>query len=688
MYCIAHRIITVSVCLFLALQLSAQNNSGKNDIYGERKDSLNATVFTARQKGQFLPKGKDVKVEVISSAGLAKMACCSLADSFENSASVTVGYSDAVTGARQIRLLGQSGIYTQMLDASRPVMRGLSAPFGLNFVPGQWLESIQISKGVSSVVSGVESMTGQINLEHRKPTDEIPLFIQASTMNDLKTDFNIASSLQLNDKWSTILLGHVDFNQIPMDHNGDGFMDDPRSRTVTVANRWLYFDPNGIQIRFGVKGVDDRRQGGQMADMANPWQSDVTNRSLDAYYKMGISLREDNTSNVAMVVNYTYQDLGGTMGYNSYTGRQNSLAFNLLWLNEVNENHKFTVGFNDVYDHYQESLNSRVPLKSPLEFYLTAYPNQRIATPAINDAAVFGEYTYHVGDKFSTIAGVRADWYNTEGVKVSPRLTLRYMPHESIVLRANAGRGIRASVPVVDNIGMLSTTKYLQFDIGNHMLEDSWAFGANATYYLPFWSAYVSVDYFHTQFVEQLVYENNADYIHLYSLSSFGGKSYTDNIQLDISFEPVERLTFNLTGRYTDARQSYLNMSNPVLKEKPMVSRYKGVFNAQYATRLSKWIFDFTASVTGPCKVWDFMEPDYKDGLTEAYPLLYAQVTRRFKGFDVYLGGENLTGYRQTSPIIGASNPWQHGFDASCVWGPIMGTKVYLGFRFTLWKTN
>ena len=197
-------------------------------IYGERSDSLDATVFVSRQAGNYLSKGKEIRTEVISAAGLCKMACCNLAESFENSASVTVGFSDAVTGARQIRLLGLSGTYTQMLDETRPVMRGLSAPFGLSYVPGQWLESIQIAKGASSVINGVECMTGQINMEHRKPTDEKPLFLNAAVMSDTKVDFNIASSLQMGYKWSTVLLGHVSGNFASHDMNGDGFLDDPK----------------------------------------------------------------------------------------------------------------------------------------------------------------------------------------------------------------------------------------------------------------------------------------------------------------------------------------------------------------------------------------------------------------------------------------------------------------------------
>ena len=250
------RISLIITFLSAALSTFAQvvdsngNIVDTTSIYGERSDSLDAAVFVSRQAGNYLSKGKEIRTEVISAAGLCKMACCNLAESFENSASVTVGYSDAVTGARQIRLLGLSGVYTQMLDENRPVMRGLSAPFGLSYVPGQWLESIQIAKGSSSVINGVESMTGQINMEHRKPTDEKPLFINAAVMSDTKMDFNIASSLQMGYKWSTVILGHVSGNIAPHDMNSDGFLDEPKMLQFNLANRWLYMADNGVFLLF------------------------------------------------------------------------------------------------------------------------------------------------------------------------------------------------------------------------------------------------------------------------------------------------------------------------------------------------------------------------------------------------------------------------------------------------------
>ena len=687
------------------------------EIYGERSDSLDAAVFVSRQAGNYLSKGKDIRTEVISAAGLCKMACCNLAESFENSASVTVGYSDAVTGARQIRLLGLSGVYTQMLDETRPVMRGLSAPFGLSYVPGQWLESIQIAKGASSVINGVESMTGQINMEHRKPTDEKPLFLNAAVMSDSKVDFNIASSLQMGYKWSTVILGHVSGNFKPHDMNNDSFLDDPMMLQFNLANRWLYQADNGMQIRFGVRALQDSRLGGQMVENINgysnfydkdtyrltvrpadnlyPWGSDIMNRSLNGYMKIGIPLSEDNSQNIALVGDYSYQDMDSYFGSTKYIADQHSLFGNLLYQNEINESHKFTLGMSATYDRYMEDFRRLVALQDVSDNGLT-----QMAV-----GGIFGEYTFHAGEKFSAITGLRQDFYKKSGNKIvgkfSPRVTLKYMPVEEVVIRANGGRGVRYSTPLIDNIGVFSTGKAFVGSFNDHILEDAWTFGGNVTYYLPFGASsntYISFDYFRTQFVQQMIvdYEHLANAIDFYALD--GNRSFTDNYQLDFSVDPVERFNITVTCRYTNAM---IELAGQGLVEKPMTSRFKGVLNMQYATNLNKWIFDFTASINGSCRVYNFMadlkDADgnliYKDGRTPVYPLLYGQITRRFKGWDVYAGVENLTNFRQKDVILGYQKndaghviPEQPSFDASCIWGPLMGIKAHIGFRFTLWK--
>jgi len=233
-------------------------------ILWENAGTLDMLHITGRRQSNYISRLTPVKTEVITAAGLCKMACCNLAESFENSASVSVGFTDAVTGARQIRLLGLSGNYTQMLEENRPAMRGIQGPFGLSFIPGQWLESIQIAKGNGSVVNGCEAITGQINMEFRKPTAELPLFVNLFLNDALRTEANMASSLQLNDRWSTVVLAHGSADLMRHDSNGDGFLDEPLTNRYSLANRWLYADPSGLQLRFGFRGLYEDRKSGEM----------------------------------------------------------------------------------------------------------------------------------------------------------------------------------------------------------------------------------------------------------------------------------------------------------------------------------------------------------------------------------------------------------------------------------------
>lgn len=716
----------------LSVGMSAQSVD-TTSIYKDRKDSLNATVFVGHQENS-ISRGKTLRTELISASGLQKMACCNLAESFENSASVTVGYSDAVTGARQIRLLGLSGTYTQMLDENRPVMRGITAPYGLSYVPGPWLESIQIAKGSPSVINGLESMTGQINLEHKKPTEEKPLFIQASMMSDTKADFNATSAWQLSPTVYTILLGHVSGNFKTYDMNDDGFRDDPKMLQFNVANRWLYYTPE-LQVRWGVKAVRDHRQGGMdgydksgmeprwASDefileptegnsfakylSESPWGTDITNSLLNAYLKVGKPLREDGSSSIAAIADWSWQKSDSWFGASSYLASQQSGFINLLYRNMLNESHDFTVGLSGTFDHIDEAVAKLDYGQWSGENWNGQRPYSGIADHFFGGA--YGEYTFHAGDIFTSIVGVSADWYKGNGLKVAPRVTLKYSPAEWLVARANGGRGLRYADPVADNIGVMSTHSRLQGNCMERLLEDSWTFGGNLTFYMPLGvdpsKTYVSFDYFRTQFARQLMvdYEVPGTDVNggrdIWFFDSDGRRSYSDNWQVDFNVEPFDRFTVALTGRYTNARQENYGGE---LVEKPMLSCFKGVLNLQYKTNLSRWIFDFTASVNGSARVYDFMkdlkddggELLYPDGRTPVYPLLYAQITRRFRGFDIYAGVENITNFTQMHVLVGDRNaagewtPWTPGFDASCVWGPIMGRRINLGVRLTLWRAT
>lgn len=660
------------------------------DFFLSGENGIEESIISGKQAG--LSKMKPVRTEVITSAGLCKMACCALAESFENSASVTVGFSDAVTGARQIKLLGLSGTYTQMLDENRPVMRGLANPFGLSFVPGQWLESIQIAKGPSSVINGAEAITGQINMEHRKPTDETPLFVQAYGSSDRMFEANIASALQINEKWSVINLAHVGGTTSKMDHNRDGFRDEPEDFQVNLATRWLYYAPSGVQVRFGARYIYDDRLGGQMTatkDMAHnisigSWGSRILNKGINPYVKVGVPLNSDNSANIALVLDYNHHEFNSFFGKTMFDGKQNSAFANLIFQNEFNEFHKLEAGITAQYDNIPQSYRT--------EAYDRSHASEVSFLLNEKSLSAFGEYTFTLDDRLTFVGGLNLAYNSSYGWMLAPRANVKWSITDNVILRALGGRGYRTANIITDNLGVLSTGTtlcgYTPLDSfsGVNPLEDAWTFGGNVTFYLPFGydeeNTYLSFDYFRNDFNHQvIVNQENPYYTRFYNLE---GKSYTNTFQLDFSVDPIERFNITATLRYTDAKVTL--ESGEGLVERPMTSRFKGVLNLQYATAMSKWIFDFTAQLNGRMKLPYPAAAEWGMEYSPVYPMLYAQVTRKFKGIDVYVGGENLTNFRQKDAIISAQNPWADNFNASFVWGPLMGIKVYAGIRYTLWK--
>ena len=662
-----------------------------------QEDTLQESVASARAGG--LQRFSKVKTEAITTAGICKMACCNLAESFENTASVSVGYSDAVTGARQIKLLGLSGVYTQMQDEKMPALRGLSSTFGFNYVPGQWLESILIAKGPSSVANDAGGITGQIDMEHRKPTDETPLFVNLYGSSDKMFDGNIISALQLNDRWSTVLLTYFSYANSMMDHNGDGFRDDPTTRQINIANRWLYYSPGGLQVRFGFKVVNDDRVGGQMgftrkmASQAEPaaWGSLIGNRLYSGYFKAGLPLADDQSSSVAFVTTYNRYETDAAFGCNDYYGRQNSLFTNLLYHNDFNESHTLEAALTTQWDDIAEDFRLGTYGQRQVDYLLIPHKIEIMPGGMV-------EYTYRYQDKLTILTGARLD-YDTYYKKLmfAPRATLKYSFSHDAVLRGSIGKAFHSPSVFADNYGLFSSNRQIalgytseeELSRGFNMdMEEAITMGANFTYYLLLGeedASYVSLEYFRSDFSSQVYadteWEDNTTIVYM-------TQSQTQTIQADLSLDFNKHFNALLTLRYTDPKVRIPGNGTTAahVVERPMTSRYKGVLNLQYKTDLSKWIFDFTAQLNGPMRLPDYAARAWNMEYSPVYPMLYGQVTRKLRAMDIYAGVENITGFRQHDAILGADNPFGRDFDASVIWGPLMGRKFYLGFRYTLWK--
>lgn len=680
---------------------------------------IDEVVVEGQQRGNYAKTGGIMRQEQISFAGLCKMACCSLAESFENSASVTVGYSDAISGARQIKMLGLAGTYTQILDENRPIMQGAGAAYGLSYTPGMWLNSIQVSKGVASVTAGHEAITGQINLEHRKPTDDERLFLNLYFDSELRPEINISSAIPLTkDKsLSTVIMAHGSMHPMSHDNNGDLFVDMPKSDQINIANKWLWQNAGGVQLRWGWKVVNENRLGGAegyKADMYEQMISDplntlygskIHNRNINAYVKLGIPVGYERTftgdpndavqNNVAMILDYDNYLTDSYFGINTVDVIENAFRFNATYAHYFTQRSSLNVGASA----YLRMMNNNY-LQQHVVDAKPAKAWDFMGKSLLAEPGLFAEYTYNIEEKFSLVVGLRGDYSTIAGdyyytpenrgeVLITPRSHIRWSITPRTILRASAGMGYRRQNLVTDNIWMMTTSRDIRFDGLNDDMEAAATFGGSIaqTFHLAGDDqATISFDYFRTQFFNTMVFDQETADNSILIYNSHG-RSFTDNYQIDFNWTPFRGFDLFATFRYTNAKMTLERGDDSYLVERPLTSRFKGLINIQYA--VGRWVFDATAQLNGPMRLpeldGDLAKAQSDPELSPIYPMFFAQVSYKISNLTIYAGCENIGNYKQPHPIVGADAPYAPGFNSSMVWGPLTGVKGYVGIRLNIY---
>jgi hypothetical protein len=607
-------------------------------------------------------------VEVLNEREFLKAACCNLSESFSTSATVDVNYSDAITGAKSIQMLGLDGRYVQLTTELLPSIRGLASPFGLNYIPGTWLESLQISKGAGSVVNGYEAMTGQINLELRKPYNADRLLFNAYVNHMGRVEGNANVSFRLGKRWSNITLLHGDYFNTITDHNSDGFLDMPLLKTGSFVHRWQYFGKK-IETQFGVKGLHELRNGGTTAyyrndSLAPQYGVQMKTWRGEAFAKFGIVFPGMAWKSIGIQASFIYHDQRGFIGVSGYQGIQKNGYLNVIYQSIFgNTKHKFKAGASFMYDDYNET-----------------YANINLQRIEFVPGGFF-EYTLDNLRSVTAVAGIRLDYHNLFGFIPSPRLHIKWEVTKGLQLRVAGGRGWRVPNLFADNISMLVTSRNIQIN-GSIQPEMAWNYGASIQYVFKIRKrdATLVADFFRTDFTNQLLVDREAqDQLVFNNLS---GASFSNVFQFNFTMEPIKKFEIRVAYKFQDVRATY----GGVLKTVPLVPMHRILLNLGYTTPKYGFSFDFTTHLTGNSRMPEVNDPNFihYHGVTPWYVILNAQVTKSFKILDVYIGCENITGYTQHVPLVDASNPFGNKFDATLVYAPIFGRMFYAGIRLKI----
>lgn len=623
-------------------------------------------------------------VITVSSAELLKAACCNLSESFETNPSIDVNFADAVTGTRQIKMLGLTSPYILIATENIPAIRGASQAYGLSFIPGTWVESIQITKGAGSVINGFESIAGQINAELQKPTTDDKLFFNAYGSLNGRLELNTHVNTKVSEKWHTGLYLHGNIRNNKFDRNDDNFLDVPLKKQINVMNRWQYLNPEkGLLSFINLRYLNDNNQAGELdfdpdTDKltTNAWGSEIDTERFEVSTKLGYVNPEIPYQSLGIQFAFSHHDQQSYFGLNQYDIKHNSIYSNLIYNSIISDSrHKVKTGISFTYDHYDELVNTVDFERSERSF------------------GGFFEYSYDDLDKITLTAGVRFDTHNLLGEFITPRLHVRYAPWERSALRASIGRGKRSANIFAENQRLFASSRVIELLDNDGPIygmdpEIAWNYGLSFLQGFNLFDrkADVTIDFYRTSFENQVVVDwEDPQAIRFYNLD---GKSFANSLQIEFNYNAFERFDIRMAYKNYDVKIDYVDGH----QIRPLTPRNRVFANASYETELtekgSRWKFDATYNWLGEQRFASTSSNPVQFQLPNNTPTvatLNAQVTKVFSPkFEVYLGGENITNTRQDNPIVGADDPFGSNFDTTFVYGPIFGSMYYAGLRLKI----
>lgn len=635
--------------------------------------TLSTVNITEKQQSTSNLITSPINTELISQKELTLAACCNLSESFERNASVDMNFTDAVSGTKQIQMLGLDGIYTQILYENLPFVHGLSSSYGLSYIPGPWVEKILVTKGTGSVVNGFESITGQIQIELLEPDKADKFFVNGYANSEKRFEINSHFAHKFNEHLSTLLFVHANKNNMSMDKNHDTFMDLPLIEQYNFLNRWHYRTEK-MEGQFGIRALTENKMGGQMMNesIQNPYMININTNQFETFTKNGLLFPDRPYKSMALMTTERYQKQDATFGLKKYSGEQKSLYLNTIDQTIIGTTfHKIKFGGSLVLDNYNEKFSGNTTTKNDSVF------NTEEIVPG-----VYTEYTYSNDSSISLVAGLRADYYNLNELMIDPRLHFKYNLTKNSAFRLSGGRGFRTPHIFAENSQALASSR--EISVKEKLLpEVAWNYGATFTQKFKILNreASFNMDFFRTDFQNQVVVDlEDVRKVQFYNLK---GISYSNAFQTDFNFSPMQRLDIKIAYKNYDVKTTY----NGTLTDKPFVPKNRALLNIDYATNFEKWKFDLTVKWFGKSRLPNTSAnaPEFQmPSTSDSYYTLMAQVTKKFRWVEVYLGAENLLNFTIPHPIIDPENPFGTNFDATMIWGPITGRMVYGGIRYTL----
>ncbi len=396
-------------------------------------------------------------------------------------------------GFTQVRLNGLDGSYSQILVNSRAVFSALNSVYGLEQIPTQIIDRVEIVRSGGSALFGSNAIAGTVNVITKDPvlnSWEVGSYLGLIDGDVPDRLLNFNTSIVADDLKTGATFYGIHRNRDAWDANADGFTETVELKNTTFGTK-VYYKPNDrSRLTLDATILNEYRRGGDRLDLA-PHLTDITEELTHNTVMGGLSYdisSKDNTANYSIYssVQFTDRDsyYGGLGG-----GRTAQDSLTALNAYGVTKDLALANGFQFTKQFERDVLTSGIEYNlSSTEDNIVGY--NRIIDQNVNATGLYAQYEWKPSKRFSALIGTRLDYINVNGfykvgtiernvdisqTALNPRLTLAYEITDDLKFRGGYARGFRAPQAFNEDLHISSVGGEPQFVILSNDLDPEYS---------------------------------------------------------------------------------------------------------------------------------------------------------------------------------------------------------------------
>ena len=606
-------------------------------------------------------------------------------------------------GFTQVRINGLDGHYSQILIDSRPVFSSLNGVYGLEQIPANMIERVEVVRGGGSALFGASAIGGTINIITKEPLrNSAEVGHNFMAMGGKNSFDNVTSanlSLVTEDNKAGFYVYGQNRNRQEYDHNGDGYTELPELRNMTFGvNSFLRINPYS-KFTLQYHGINEYRRGGNRLDLV-AHEANIAEQIEHNIQGGGLSYDYFSPNRKNRVNAYfSFQTTSRKSYYGGIAdGSEESVE---AARKAYGRTHDFTYIIGSQYVHsFDKLLFMPSDLTAGVEYSHDGLKDRIVGyewdfRQNVGVTAGFFQNEWH-NKKWSFLVGGRLDKHNLiKHVIFSPRANVRFNPTEDINLRASYSRGFRAPQAFDEDlhIGMVGGERLITVLAPNLTEETSNSVSLSADLYHRFGNvqANLLVEGFYTEL-------KNVFALRRLNASDSEGNTVQERYNADgakvfgINLEARAVLTRWLTvqagftwqkSRYDSAQEWNEDVPEQTVKRMLRTPDTYGYFTAT-VTPLKNFSASLSGNYTGHMLVGHsagsgIESPelvDTPDFMTLNLKLAYDIPLYKYLKLQVNAGIQNITNAYQKDFDCG----WDR--DSEYIYGPSLPRSFFAGIKF------